>query len=50
MRQGIDVFVSTTGGWDIRWSERGVDIKIIVQAPSITRDEVKLLVAGVQLS
>lgn len=50
MRRGVDVFVSTAAGWDIRWSERGVDIKIIVQAPSITPDEVKLLVAGVQLS
>ena len=50
MRKGVDVFVSTAGGWDIRWSEHGVDIKLVVQAPSVTPDEVKLLVAGVQLS
>ena len=50
MRKGIDVYVSTASGCDIRWSERGVDVKITVLAPTVTPEEVKLLVAGVRLS
>ena len=50
MRPGEQVFVTSNQGWDVRWTERGVDVRVIVQAPSVTPKNIKSFVAGVQLS
>lgn len=50
MRPGVQVFVTSNQGWDVRWTERGVDVRVIVQAPSVTPKNIKSFVAGVQLT
>ena len=49
MRPGARVSVSPGQEWDIRWTERGVGIRFIVHAPTVASDNIKRLIAGVQV-
>ncbi len=49
MRPGTRVSVSSGQEWDIRWTERGIDVRFIVHAPTVASDNIKLLIAGVQV-
>ncbi len=44
------VYVSTSHGWDIRWTERNLNVQVVVQAPTVSSGSVRKLVAGVRLS
>ncbi len=50
MRPGTRVYVSSSQGWDIRWTEHGVDVRFIVHAPTVSSGHIKRLIAGVQLT
>lgn len=45
MRPGTSISVSSSQGWDIRWTERGVDVRFIVHAPTVAPDNIKRLIA-----
>ena len=50
IRPGRTVYVSTSQGWDVRWTERKIDVKVLVQAPTISPLDVEKFIAGIRLS
>ena len=51
MRPGAMVYVATPRqSWDVRWTERGVDVKLIIEAPTVSADQIQRLVAGIKLT
>ena len=48
---GVRVYVATPRqSWDVRWTERGLDVRLIVEAPTVTADDISRLVAGIKLT
>ncbi len=51
LRPGAKVYVATPRqSWDVRWTEGRLDVRLIVESPTVTADDIERLVAGIKLT